>query len=76
MEEDDFEADSLLYRNFQQLVHLKCPACWASISVMVDLSVQAQTYIEDCEVCCRPMEISYQAAEGRLMQFEARALEQ
>ncbi|MEM1113195.1 MAG: CPXCG motif-containing cysteine-rich protein [Pseudomonadota bacterium] len=37
---------------------LSCPYCGESISVLVDASAGAQDYIEDCEVCCRPMTIS------------------
>ncbi len=32
-----------------------CPYCGENISIIVDDSVPEQTYIEDCEVCCRPI---------------------
>ncbi|MEM8816100.1 MAG: CPXCG motif-containing cysteine-rich protein [Pseudomonadota bacterium] len=38
---------------------LLCPACNASISVLIDSSAGSQSYIEDCEVCCRPLTISF-----------------
>ena len=34
-----------------------CPYCGESIDVMVDTSVEEQQYIEDCSVCCRPIEL-------------------
>lgn len=34
---------------------IQCPYCWESISVLVDCSVEMQEYIEDCQVCCRPI---------------------
>ena len=34
---------------------LRCPYCGERISVLVDHSEQQQDYIEDCEVCCRPI---------------------
>lgn len=34
---------------------LHCPYCDAAISVLVDGSVPDQSYVEDCEVCCRPI---------------------
>lgn len=40
-----------------------CPFCGEAISVLLDLSIKNQTFVEDCEVCCRPMEITY-ACEG------------
>jgi Cysteine-rich CPXCG len=35
-----------------------CPYCNEQISMLIDTSAgQVQSYIEDCEVCCRPIEI-------------------
>lgn len=36
----------------------QCPHCWSEISMLIDVSVPQQTYIEDCEVCCNPIEIT------------------
>lgn len=35
-----------------------CPYCGESISILVDDSLPEQSYIEDCQVCCRPIVIS------------------
>ncbi len=43
--------------------------------MVLDLSVDQQVYVEDCEVCCRPLEISYTVDEGELMSFKADRLE-
>jgi hypothetical protein len=51
---------------------LTCPACGEPISVLVDTSVPFQTYVEDCEVCCRPLLISVRAEDGLVVGFEAR----
>lgn len=32
-----------------------CPYCGENIDVLVDGSVPDQRYIEDCQVCCRPI---------------------
>lgn len=34
---------------------VSCPYCGESISVLIDCSVESQEYIEDCQVCCRPI---------------------
>jgi hypothetical protein len=34
-----------------------CPYCWEEISMVLDTSVRSQTYVEDCEVCCHPIEV-------------------
>lgn len=35
-----------------------CPYCWQSISMIFDITQPVQDYIEDCEVCCRPIQIN------------------
>lgn len=35
----------------------QCPYCWEEISMLMDSSIRNQIYIEDCEVCCNPIEI-------------------
>ena len=52
-----------------------CPYCWQTISMVLDVSVPEQTYVEDCEVCCQPIEVSYTAEDEAVIDFEARALE-
>ena len=34
---------------------VQCPYCWELIEVLIDGSVNEQAYIEDCQVCCRPI---------------------
>lgn len=43
--------------------------------MVLDLSVHRHTYVEDCEVCCNPLEISYTVDDDALAHFEARSLE-
>ncbi|MHA6204727.1 CPXCG motif-containing cysteine-rich protein [Dyella soli] len=38
------------------LIH--CPYCGEPIDILVDDSVDSQRYVEDCQVCCRPIEIA------------------
>lgn len=52
-----------------------CPYCWQTISMVLDLSVPEQTYVEDCEVCCQPIEVSYAIEDDAVTGFEARVLE-
>jgi hypothetical protein len=42
--------------------------------MVLDTSVKGQTYVEDCEVCCRPIEVRYTVEEDELCSFEARAI--
>ena len=34
---------------------VSCPYCGERIHVLLDPSVPHQNYIEDCQVCCRPI---------------------
>jgi hypothetical protein len=48
----------------------KCPYCFEKISMLLDLSENGtQTYIEDCEVCCRPIQITFTVEDGKLAGF-------
>lgn len=39
------------------VVEIPCPYCGESIALAVDASAGAQAYVEDCQVCCRPIEV-------------------
>jgi transcription elongation factor Elf1 len=52
-----------------------CPYCWQTISMVLDVSVAEQVYVEDCEICCQPIEVSYAVEDEALTDFEARVLE-
>ena len=43
--------------------------------MVLDLSVHNQTYVEDCEVCCNPIEIRYRVEYEALDTFVAKVLE-
>ncbi|GAA3648123.1 CPXCG motif-containing cysteine-rich protein [Flavivirga jejuensis] len=47
-----------------------CPYCWKTISMLIDTSIIKQSYIEDCEVCCNPMQISAQFLNSELIDFQ------
>ena len=42
--------------------------------MVLDTSVARQTYIEDCEVCCRPIEVRYSVVDDEVSDFEAIAV--
>lgn len=54
----------------------QCPYCWETISMLLDSSQSEQEYIEDCEVCCNPIQISVQFEDQVLMRFDAENIEQ
>jgi hypothetical protein len=50
-----------------------CPYCGETITLLLDLSVESQAYIEDCSVCCQPMSVSYRAEGGELADVSVEA---
>ena len=44
--------------------------------MVLDKSVYNDSYIEDCEVCCNPIEIKYQSDGDEIINFSAISIEQ
>lgn len=47
-----------------------CPFCGEMITLLVDASAGSQTYIEDCQVCCRPIQVTLVADGGELERLD------
>jgi hypothetical protein len=41
-----------------QFTTIQCPYCGEAFETQVDASAGSTSYIEDCHVCCRPIEIA------------------
>jgi hypothetical protein len=55
-----------------QLSTIQCPYCGEPFETQVDSSAGSTSYIEDCQVCCRPIEIALEvAADGTLASVTA-----
>lgn len=54
----------------------QCPYCWEEISIILDPFDGRQLYVEDCEVCCNPIEIDYRFESAEIIDFEAREIGQ
>jgi len=44
--------------------------------MVLDLSVSDQAYIEDCEVCCRPIRIWYNVEADDIADFTADSIDE
>ena len=51
-----------------------CPSCWEQHPVLIDLTDEQRTLIEDCQVCCNPMQISYQLDDDEVRGIDATPL--
>ncbi|MBT3586431.1 MAG: CPXCG motif-containing cysteine-rich protein [Halobacteriovoraceae bacterium] len=52
-----------------------CPYCMSPVSMLLETYHGKQEYIEDCEVCCRPIQINYSVSDGEIRHFEAKRLD-
>ena len=56
--------------------HFQCPYCWETISMLIDLSLTSENYIEDCEVCCRPIKINYKPSTSGESKLRVQTLDE
>ena len=57
-------------------VTVDCPYCGERYQTPVDLTGGSFSYVEDCQICCRPIELSGEVgAAGALEHFAARRLD-
>jgi hypothetical protein len=47
-----------------QFVNVQCPYCGESFETAVDLSAGSFRYVEDCQVCCQPIELAGEVDDG------------
>jgi transcription elongation factor Elf1 len=47
----------------------QCPYCWEEVSVLLDPSSEDSTYIEDCEVCCNPLQFTVGFNNSSVLNF-------
>ena len=57
--------------NLEEAADITCPHCWESQTIMLDLSLPEQDYIEDCQICCQPMRIRYTSNAGEVLNLVA-----
>jgi hypothetical protein len=48
----------------EEFVAFQCPWCAERLEVRVEVSAGEQSYVEDCQVCCKPMELAVEVAEN------------
>ncbi|HTC16360.1 MAG TPA: CPXCG motif-containing cysteine-rich protein [Steroidobacteraceae bacterium] len=60
----------------EEFVAVLCPYCGERLETRVDLTADEPRYVEDCEVCCRPIEFQVERDPGgALVALEVRRLD-
>lgn len=51
-------------RRRNDAVSVLCPVCWQTLTLSVDRSAgEHQSFVQDCEVCCRPLVVTIRVDE-------------
>lgn len=49
-----------------------CPYCGQGFELVIDTSVGRQRFTTDCEICCRPFEVTVQCEAGEILSLDVR----
>jgi len=60
----------------QAIQHVICPHCWQTMEIQLDLSAGGQRYVHDCEICCNPLEITFEVQNSEITHFDVQPLGQ
>ncbi len=52
---------------------VQCPYCGETFTTFVDLSTGNSEYIEDCQVCCRPISLHIEVTDLEAGEFRLSA---
>jgi hypothetical protein len=52
---------------------IQCPYCGQTFELVIDTAIASQCFTTDCEVCCRPFEVTAECAPGEILSLDARA---
>jgi hypothetical protein len=63
-------ADFKLVQAMQNTETIQCPFCGQSFELVIDTSVASQRFTTDCEVCCRPFEVSVECESGEVISVD------
>lgn len=51
---------------------IDCPYCGESVGIVVDCTLASQEFVEDCQVCCRPIQYLIVVDDaGEIVQLQA-----
>lgn len=53
-----------------EMENVQCPYCGQTFELAVDTSVARQSFVTDCEVCCRPFEVVAECEAGEILSLD------
>jgi hypothetical protein len=55
----------------EDTARIACPYCGGTSTIEIDPSLETQQFIEDCTVCCQPIQIRLECEDGNVLVAEA-----
>ncbi|MFM8471353.1 MAG: CPXCG motif-containing cysteine-rich protein [Limisphaerales bacterium] len=55
----------------QDTASVDCPFCGQSMELVLDTSIASQCFVTDCEVCCRPFDVTAECEAGEILSVTA-----
>jgi Cysteine-rich CPXCG len=49
---------------------IQCPFCGQSLEIVIDTQTASQRFTTDCEVCCRPIDVSVECEPGEVVSVD------
>ncbi len=49
---------------------INCPCCGQRFELVIDTSIRTQRFTTDCEVCCRPFDVSVECEPNEILSLE------
>ena len=56
--------------------YFDCPYCWQNQLKLIDPSIEKQNFIEDCEVCCNPIDFHITVENNEVVLFNSEKIDQ
>ncbi len=56
--------------SIDQSITVRCPYCREKFETAIDISAGTQSYVEDCQICCSPIEITLKIELGELIEYD------
>lgn len=51
---------------------VSCPYCGEAVGIVIDCTMASQEFVEDCQVCCRPIQYLVSVDEdGEIVNLQA-----
>jgi hypothetical protein len=56
-----------------ETAEITCPYCGQSFEIALDTSVRSQRFTTDCEICCRPVQVTAECEPGEILSLDAQS---